>query len=199
MRASLARRSGAAGSLAAFLIAGSALAAADETLVAGVFEPPRIAPEFTLSGSDGRPLTLTSYRGKVVLLAFGYTSCTEVCPITLSILKLARQRLGSAAGDVQVVYVTVDPERDTAEHMRTFLTGFDPSFLGGTGSAAALAKVRADYGISVGKKLPFPGGYALSHSSFVYLIDRAGSLRALMPYGHTADDFAHDARILLKR
>jgi len=172
---------------------------ADEaSLVAGVFSPPRLAPEFSLPGSDGTELTLSHYRGRVVLLAFGYTSCTEVCPVTLGILAQARRKLNAAADAVQVLYITVDPARDSVSRMRSYLTAFDPSFIGGTGTEPQLAAVRAAYGISVSKKIPIPGGYALSHSSFTYLIDRAGRLRALMPFGHSADDFAHDVRLLLK-
>ena len=172
-------------------------AAADTDLIAGVFSPARLAPDFSLHGSDGSELTLSHYRGKVVALAFGYTSCTAVCPITLGVLAAARRKLATAADQVQIVYVTVDPERDNAERMRKFLQSFDASFVGGTGTEQQLAAVRADYGISVSEKIPIPGGYALNHSSYIYLIDRDGGLRALMPYGHSADDFAHDMRILL--
>ena len=174
-------------------------AAEDESLVAGVFSPPRLAPDFSLSGSDGTTLKLSRYRGKVVLLSFGYTYCTEVCPITLGVLAMAHRKLNALAADLQVVYITVDPDRDDAARMRQYLTAFDPSFVGGTGTDQQLAAVRRDYGISVGKKTPVPGGYALSHSSFIYLIDRSGALRALMPFGHNADDFVHDVRLLLKK
>ncbi len=178
----------------------AAAAAADGAgLIAGVFNPARAAPDFALRGSDGTELQLRRYRGKVVLMAFGYTSCTEVCPITLGILAQARKKLAAAADELQVIYITVDPERDDAARMRQYLTAFDPSFVGGTGTPPQLAAVRTDYGISVTNKIPIPGGYALGHSSYVYLIDRGGSLRALMPYGHSADDFAHDVRILLKQ
>ena len=183
------------------LISLSAIAAAadDGTLVAGVFSPPRLAPDFSLRGSDGTTLNLSRYRGKVVLLSFGFTSCTEVCPITLSVLALAHRKLTTVADQLQVVYITVDPERDDAERMRKYLTAFDPSFVGGTGTSGQLAAVRRDYGISVGKKVTVPGGYVLSHSSSIYLIDRGGALRALMPFGHSADDFVHDVRLLLKK
>ena len=182
------------------LSAAAAAAAADGTsLIAGVFNPARAAPDFALRGADGTELQLRRYRGKVVLLAFGYTSCTEVCPITLGVLAQARKKLAAAADELQVIYITVDPERDDAPRMRQYLTAFDPSFVGGTGTPPQLAAVRTDYGISVTNKIPIPGGYALGHSSYVYLIDRGGSLRALMPYGHSADDFAHDVRILLKQ
>ena len=183
---------------AALLLVGSLSAApGTASLVAGVFEPARPAPDFSLRGSDGADLNLSRYRGKVVLLAFGYTSCTEVCPITLAVLARARKSLGPAADGLQVLYVTVDPKRDTVERMHTYMAAFDPSFLGGTGTAAELAAVRTNYGITVSKEMPFAGGYALSHSSYIYLIDRHGALRALMPYGHSAEDFVHDVRILM--
>jgi protein SCO1/2 len=183
------------------LLLGTAVSAADDpALIAGVFNPPRLAPDFSLRGSDGAELKLSQYRGKVVLLAFGYSSCEAVCPITLGVLAQARKKLDAAAGQLQVVYITVDPDRDDAARMRTFLGAFDPSFIGGTGTAPQLAAVRTDYGISVSDKIPVPGGgYALNHSSFIYLIDRSGRLRALMPYGHGPDDFVHDVRILLKQ
>jgi protein SCO1/2 len=166
-------------------------------LIAGVFMPARPAPDFSLLGSDGSELKLSGYRGKVVLLSFGYSSCTEVCPVTLAILAAARKRLGAAASQVQVIYVTVDAERDTAQRMRKFLSAFDPSFVGGTGTPQQLAAVRSNYGITVSQKMPMSGGYALAHSSYIYLIDRDGKLRALMPFGHNADDFVHDLRLLL--
>jgi protein SCO1/2 len=167
------------------------------TLKAGVFDPPRQAPDFTLQGSDGRDLKVSTYRGKVVLLAFGFTSCADVCPTTLATFADARRKLGAAASDVQVVYVTVDPERDVPERMKKYLAGFDPSFVGGTGSAAQLAAVRKDYGVSAEKKT-FGSAYTYAHSSFIYLIDRRGRIRALMPYGHSPEDFVHDLKILLR-
>ncbi len=165
---------------------------------AGVFDPPRQAPDFTLQGSNGHELQLSRFRGKVVLLAFGYSSCPGVCPVTLATFAAAHRKLGAAAGDVQVVYVTVDPERDNAERLRQFLAGFDKTFIGGTGTEAQLAAVRKDYGVSA-TKIPMGDSYLFSHSSFTYLIDRAGRIRALMPYGHSPDDFVNDLKILLKR
>jgi protein SCO1/2 len=173
------------------------VAVASPAFKAGVFDPPRQAPDFTLQGSDGRELRLSRFRGQVVLLAFGYSSCTEVCPLTLATFAQARRKLGAAAADVQVVYVTVDPERDVPDRLRRFLAGFDSSFIGGTGSEAQLAAVRRDYGVSA-KKIPFGDSYTYAHSSFTYLIDRSGRIQALMPYGHTPDDFVNDLEILLK-
>lgn len=176
----------------------SANAADGGTLIAGEFSPQRLAPDFTIRASDGGELQLSHYRGKVVLLSFGYTSCTAVCPVTLAVLAQAHRKLGRLGSDLQVVYVTVDPERDDAERMRKFLAAFDPSFIGGTGSAAQLAAVRQNYGISA-TRIPTPDGYVMSHSSYVYLIDRNGYLCALMPFGHTADDYVHDVNILLHK
>ena len=184
----------------ALLLALVAAAAAADTpeLRAGSFDPPRRAPDFALAGSNGAELRLSQFAGKVVLLAFGFTSCREVCPTTLATLAQARKKLGARAGDVQVVYVTVDPGRDSARRMREYLAGFDPSFLGGTGSEESLAAVRKDYGVTAEKR-GSGEDYAYAHSSFTYLIDRRGSLRALMPYGHSAEDYAHDVAILLEQ
>ena len=104
-------------------------AAAAPALRTGTFDPPREAPGFSLQGSNGAPVRLSAYRGKVVALGFGYTSCPDVCPTTLADLAKARKKLGKPAGDFQVIYVTVDPERDSAALLRTYLGAFDPTFL----------------------------------------------------------------------
>ena len=164
---------------------------------AGTFDPPRAAPDFALQGSDGHELRVGRFRGKVVLLAFGYSSCTEVCPVTLATLAAARRKLGAAAADVQVLYLTVDPQRDVPERLKKFLGAFDATFIGGTGTEAQLAAVRKDYGVSA-RKIPYGDSYSYAHSSFTYLIDRTGRIRALMPYGHGPDDYVNDLSILLK-
>ncbi|HEV8692383.1 MAG TPA: SCO family protein [Ideonella sp.] len=184
--------------LASLLLACSAAAtAAAPALKAGVFEPPAAAPEFTLRGSDGAELKLSRFRGKLVALVFGFTHCPEVCPTTLATLAQARKALGADAAALQVVYVTVDPERDDVPGIRSYLRAFDPSFVGGTGTPEALAEMRKRYGVSAAKVPMAGGGYAMNHSSSVYLIDREGRLRALMPYGHDAKDFVHDFQLLL--
>lgn len=180
------------------LAAAAATAAGDAELRAGAFDPPRSAPDFSLRGSDGAELRLSRFRGKVVVLGFGFTSCPEVCPTTLAVLARARKALGEQARDLQVVYVTVDPDRDTAERLREYLGGFDPTFVGGTGSAEELAAVREGYGVAAAR-IASGAGAGFSHSSFTYLIDRDGALRALMPYGASAEDYAHDVRVLLER
>jgi len=170
----------------------------DDLFKAGTLSPVMPAPEITLSATDGKPFSMARFRGKVVLLAFGFSNCGEVCPITLATLAAARKKLGAEATDVQVVYVTVDPERDTAAQMKKFLGSFDPTFLGGVGTRPQLEAAYRDYGISVNKVTNADGSYTLGHSSSIYMIDRAGGLRAVMPYGHPADDFVHDLKILLR-
>ena len=165
-------------------------------LKAGSFEPARTAPDFVLAGSDGAALQLSKLHGKVVLMSFGFTHCPAVCPTTLATLAQMRRSLGKDASAVQVVFVTVDPERDDAARMKAYVGAFDPTFLGATGSAEALAAVRRSYGV-VARKVPLGDSYGMDHSSSIFLIDRDGRLRAQMPYGRDARDFAHDVRLLL--
>jgi len=166
-----------------------------EAMKAGAFDPPASASEFPLAGSDGSDVTLARFRGKIVLLTFGFTSCSAVCPTTLATLAQARSRLGEAADGVQVVFVTVDPERDDAERMREYLAAFDPGFIGATGPPEALAAVRERYGITAVREGTGPD-YAMAHTSSIFLIDRDGKLRAMMPYGRDAGDFVHDIELL---
>ena len=173
-------------------------APAAESLKAGVLTPVMAAPVLALQGTDGKPLNLERFKGKVVLLAFGFSNCGEVCPITLATLAGARKKLGSEAADVQVVYVTVDPERDTAAQMKKFLSAFDATFVGGVGTRPEIDAAQKSYGISSKKNVNSDGSYTIGHSSSIYMIDRAGGLRAVMPYGHTVDDFVHDLKILLR-
>ena len=182
--------------LACVLIFMTAHATDPEALKAGVFNPAREAPDFSVRGSDGSNLTLSRYRGKVVLLGFGYTHCPNVCPVTLAVLAQAHRKLGSLGSQVQVIYLTVDPERDNAEGLKQYLAAFDPTFVGGTGTAAEMAAVRSSYGVTA-QKVGDGSNYGVAHSSFVYLISRDGKLRALMPFGHKADDYVHDISMLL--
>ena len=163
--------------LAAALAGACTLAAAGDPtpigLKAGAFDPPQAAAEFPdgVRATDAGAARLARWRGKVVLLVFGFTHCPAVCPTTLATLAEARRLLGA---------------------------GFDRSFVGATGEPQALALLRKRYGVTAQKVPAADGGadYAMSHSTSIYLIDRAGRLRALMPFGHSAADFAHDVRQL---
>jgi protein SCO1/2 len=167
-----------------------------ELMRAGVFSPPHSAPEFSLPGSDGSVVSLARFRGKVVLLEFGFTYCAAVCPTTLATLAQARRQLGRAADSVQVIFVTVDPARDSPATMRQYLMAFDQTFIGATGTPEALAAVRKKYGVTAIKDGTGPD-YAIAHTSSIFMIDRAGRLRAMMPFGHDAADFVHDINYLL--
>lgn len=163
---------------------------------AGAYDPPRQAPDFQLPGSDGSSVTLERYRGKVVLLTFGFTYCAAVCPTTMATLAQARRTLGEAGEQVQVIFVTVDPARDAPAHMRDYLKAFDAGFIGATGTPAALAAVRQGYGVTAIKR-GTGDSYAMDHTSSIFLIDREGRLRGMMPFGHDPADFVHDIRLLL--
>lgn len=190
--------------LLVLVIAGAAIAlcarapARPEGMRAGAFDPPRAAPELDLRGSDGSKVTLARYRGKIVLLTFGFTNCAAVCPTTLATLAQARAALGTEARSVQVIFVTVDPERDDAARMREYLGAFDASFIGATGSGEALANVRRAYGVTATRE-GSGADYAMRHTSSIFMIDGAGKLRALMPFGRDAADFVHDIPFLLGR
>jgi len=168
-----------------------------DDLKAGTFSPAREAPDFTIKSSNGGALQLSHYRGKVVVLGFGYSSCSNVCPVTLSVLAQAYRQLGAAAANVQVIYVTVDPERDTAARLKQYLSAFNPAFVGGTGTADEMAALRKLYGVTA-ERHGTDKEYVIAHSSSIYLIDKQGRMRALMPFGHKPDDYVHDLKALLK-
>jgi protein SCO1/2 len=186
--------------LSTFVLAASAGAAPIAGLKSGLFEPPRAAPMIGLRAADGNAFDLAKYRGKLVVLEFGFTHCTEVCPVSLASLAQARKLLGAAAADVQVVFVTVDPARDSGAVLRGYLANFDPSFIGLTGTQQEVDAVLKAYGISATKKMVDGSktDYTMHHSSYLYFIDRRGMLRALMPFGRPAAEIAHDAQLLLR-
>ncbi len=179
------------------LVAGTATAA-ESRLKSGVFDPARQAPDFTLPGSHGKDFTLSDYRGKVMVLGFGFSHCPQICPTTLITLTATVEQLGDLADKIQVVFMTVDPERDTTGQLREYLSYFHPDFIGLTGQPERLAEVRQDYGIMTEKEAHGEGHYEVHHSSYLYLVDRRGMLRTLVPFGTSADDIAHDIRILLR-
>lgn len=174
-------------------------ARAEQGLRSGTFEPPREAPAFSLDGSNGKKLSLRDHLGKVVILEFGFTFCSLVCPVTLARLTEVHQKLGSAARDVQLIYVTVDPMRDSPERLREHLAAYNPSFLGATGTPDELAAVQKAYGVVAEQAVSQNQalGY-VNHSSSLYLIDRQGKMRGLVPFGTPADDIVHDLELLLK-
>lgn len=163
----------------------------NRSLRGSVITPPWPAPDIKLTDHNGQPFTLSSQKGKVVLLYFGYVNCPSECPLTMAHLKLARTNLGSRAADVQVIMVSTDPARDTPEALKNFMEHFDPSFLGLTGTPAELQKTWTDYGVAVES-----GGE--THSTFLYVIDPAGNVRETFLPDADPNDIAKDIDLLLK-
>jgi protein SCO1/2 len=162
---------------------------------------PPVVLDFSLQTAEGTEFRLGHQRGKIVLLSFGYTFCPDVCPTTLLELSQVRSRLGDAAKRVQVAFITLDPERDTAERLRLYTSAFDPSFIALTGSAAQLAGVRQVYGVSAEKQAVegTSAAYLIAHSANTYVIDQEGRLRLLFPFGMSIEEMADDIKQLLRR
>jgi protein SCO1/2 len=155
-----------------------------------------IGGDFTLTDHHGKQRTLADFKGKVVVLFFGYTACPDVCPTTMSELKTSMKELGAAAKDVQVLFISVDPARDTPALLSQYVPAFNPSFLGLTGSdeqiSAVTKKFRAIY-----QKQGQGNAYTVDHTAGSYLIDRSGQTRVLVNYGAGAATFTHDIQLLL--
>jgi protein SCO1/2 len=155
--------------------------------------------DFKLIDHNGQPRTLVDFRGKVLVVFFGFTHCPDVCPITLSELARALKQLGADARRVQVVMITVDPERDTPEVLKQYVTALDPAFLGLTGDARAIAETAREFKIFYQKTAgATPEAYSVDHSSGTFVYDPAGRVRLLVGYGQGAEVFAHDIGQLLR-
>jgi protein SCO1 len=141
--------------------------------------------DFTLTDHTGKTRTLADFRGKVVVMFFGYARCPDVCPTTLAELKAAKDQLGEDGKRLQVLFVTVDPERDTREVLASYATAFDPSFLGLYGDAAATARVAKEFKVFY-QKAPgkTPESYTVDHSAGSYVFDPQGRLRLLARQGN---------------
>jgi protein SCO1/2 len=156
------------------------------------------AQALSLPDTDGRMRSLTDFRGKVVVLFFGYTQCPDVCPTTMAELAAVRQSLGAEGADVQGVFVTLDPERDTPEVLKAYVGNFSPDFVALRGDAEqtrAAAKAFKVYFAKVPGSTP--GSYTLDHTAGSYVFDRQGRVRLFTRYGTGADALAADLKILL--
>ncbi len=160
------------------------------TLHGAVIDPPWRATEIQLQQANGQSFTLSSMRGKVVVLYFGYTNCPNECPLTMAHLKLALDQMGSQASDVRVAMITTDPKRDSPQALQTFLGKFSPDFIGLLGSPEQLAKVWKDYGVTVEDS-------GETHSFFVYVIDPAGNIRETFLPDALPADMASDFKTLV--
>jgi protein SCO1/2 len=153
---------------------------------------------FELADPAGRTRTLADYRGKAVAVFFGYTQCPDVCPTTMATLAEAMKKLGADADRVQVIFVTVDPERDTPQLLATYVPAFDRRFVGLRGDAAATERTAREFKV-IYQKVPgtTPGSYTMDHSAGVFLFDPQGRLRVFEGNNASPDVFAHDLRALL--
>ena len=156
--------------------------------------------DFSLLDPDGKVRTLADFKGKVVVMFFGYTQCPDVCPTTLTEMQQVMTLLGPQSDKVQVLFVTVDPERDTAEILKQYVPAFDPRFLGlRPADEAALEKVTRDFKIYY-KKVPGtkPGSYTMDHTAGSYAFDPDGRLRLYIKHAQGPETLAHDLKELLK-
>jgi protein SCO1 len=155
--------------------------------------------DFALTDHNGKARTLADYRGKVVVLFFGYTQCPDVCPTTLTELAEVMRRLGPDAKKVQVLFATIDPERDTPELLRSYVPAFDPSFVGLYGDAEATARTAKEFKVVYQKQPgPTPSTYTMDHSAGTFVFDPQGRLRLYVGYGQGPEVFTHDISELLR-
>jgi protein SCO1/2 len=151
-----------------------------------------------LTDHNGQRRSLADFRGKVVTLFFGFTHCPDVCPTAMVELANVMRELGPDAGRVQVLFVTVDPERDTADVLQRYVPAFHPSFLGLLGSAEDTARVAKEFKIHYQKQKLASGGYTVDHSAGIYILDREGRLRLFAQHGTGAPALLHDIRQLIR-
>lgn len=154
--------------------------------------------DFSLQDPYGKQRRLSDFKSKVAIVFFGYTQCPDVCPTTLSTLKQTMALLGAESHRIQVIFITLDPERDTAELLAQYMPSFDPSFLGLRGSLAETEATATAFKVFY-KKQPgsTPEVYSVDHSAGVYIYDLQGRLRLYVKYGESAQHIAEDIRLLL--
>jgi protein SCO1/2 len=156
------------------------------------------ARDFALTDHNGKPRTLADFKGKVVVMFFGYTQCPDVCPTTMAEMANVVKELGPAGKDVQVLFVTVDPERDTQALLASYVPAFNPTFLGLYGDAAATARTAKEFKVFYAK-VPgsTPENYSMDHTAGSYVFDRNGKLRLFLRHGKGAASIVPDLRQLL--
>ncbi|HEY8099723.1 MAG TPA: SCO family protein [Burkholderiaceae bacterium] len=157
------------------------------------------AKDFALTDHTGKQRTLADFKGKVVAIFFGYTQCPDVCPTTMTELENVMKQLGPLSDKVQVLFVTIDPERDTAELLSKYVPAFDPRFLGLRGDAAATEKVAKEFKVFY-QKVPGKetGSYTMDHTAGIYVFDPQGRIRLFMRNAQDAESVVHDIKLLLQ-
>jgi protein SCO1 len=153
---------------------------------------------FKLTDDSGKTVGAADFRGKVTLLYFGYTHCPDVCPLTLAHLHVVMQRLGALADGTRILFVSVDPTRDTPAALHDYVAAFDPHVVGLTGSPGDIEALSKRYRSAFTREpAQGDGSYEVSHSSGIYIFDRDGKARLLATPADTQDQIAHDLRLLL--
>lgn len=156
------------------------------------------ANTLNLTDHTGKQRTLEDFKGKVVVLFFGYTHCPDVCPTTMADIAKAMKLLGKQADEVQVLFVTVDPERDTQEVLAQYVPSFDPRFLGLHGTPEQIAETAKNFKIFYTKvQEEGRSGYTIDHSAGVYVFDKQGNVRTYVKYGQKPEEIANDLKLLL--
>ena len=156
----------------------------------------RLNPSFKLTSHLGKVTKLEDFSGKVLAIFFGFTHCPDVCPTTMYELKAIKESLGGDGDKLQVIFVSLDPERDSIELLEKFIPSFDSSFIGLTGSATDIKKIAGQYKIYY-QKVGSDKNYTIDHSSAIYLIDKNGSIRIRHPYGSSQEMIVNDIKSLL--
>ena len=151
---------------------------------------------FRLTDADGRERTLADYKAKAVLMYFGFVQCPDVCPTALIRAAKVKQLLGADGDKLQVIFITVDPERDTPEVIKAYTAAFDPSFIGLYGDAKRTRETADEFKVYY-KQVPTGSSYTMDHSALSYAFDPQGRLRLALRHEQTAEDYAHDLRQLL--
>jgi len=162
-----------------------------------LFPDPKPLTAFALTDDKNRVFDLASLKGKWSFLFFGFTHCPDVCPTTLVEMAQVVKELGTDGSRVQVLFVTVDPERDTQQVLKRYVPSFNPAFLGLYGDAEATARAAKEFKVYIQKQPAKDGHYSVDHSAGTYVLDREGRLRLFAGYGAGAPALLHDIRILL--
>lgn len=168
------------------------------TFQGSLIDPPVPAADFELSDQFGAQYRLSDREGKVVLIFFGYTNCPDVCPVTLSEFKKIKEKIGNRSEEVDFVFITVDPERDSPEYLHNYLERFDPVFIGLSGERSQLEKVWKDYGVYQERQETESAiGYLVDHSARIYAVDKNGNWRLTYPFGMETSKIIKDVNHLL--
>jgi len=163
-----------------------------------VYTEPRTTPEFTLQNAAGEPVSLQDYRGKVIPIYFGYTFCPDVCPLTMANLARVQAQVDDDGDEMQVLMITVDPQRDSATVVQDYVESFHPAFVGLSGSEEQIAAATDPFGVFYESAAGSDAsGYLVDHTARVFVIDKSGALRVTYAYDAAVDDLAADMRLLI--